>query len=313
MLLKTSLRARAPVIAVLATFAVLFGSAASTDCMTSLRLHSASQFMTPCAAAPFAFQQGPDVPNFPTPPRSVDAMLRLARVTKDDVVYDLGCGDGRIVIAAARDFGARGVGVDIDPQCVRDSEANARKARVSGRARFRREDLFKTDLSGATVVALYLSPELNRRLIPKLLKELKPGSRVVAHVYDMGAWEPDKTVDAPGSSKYKLYLWTIPAQVAGTWRWTGATSAGAQSDLLTLTQRYQRLEGTLRFEGRALQVFQGSMDGAKLHLLARGGAGGVEADLSGVLRGGVLMGALTVRRAGADTVINISARREESH
>lgn len=155
-----------------------------------------------------------DVPYVPTPQNVVDEMLRLANVTKDDVVYDLGCGDGRLVITAVKNFGAtRGFGVDIDPERIADSNANAKAAGVTHRVKFAVQDLFQTDLKDATVVTLYLLPEVNLRLRPKLLSELRPGTRVVSHSFDMGDWKPEKTITVqPGGQR--LYLWTIPAKTS---------------------------------------------------------------------------------------------------
>ena len=143
----------------------------------------------------------------PTPQPVVERMLELAGVGKDDLVYDLGSGDGRIPITAARRYGARGVGIDIDPKRIAESRANARKAGVTGRVSFRNEDLFEADFSDATVVTLFLYPDLNRRLRPRLLAELKPGTRVVSYWHDMGNWQPERTVEAEQAS---IYLWTIP-------------------------------------------------------------------------------------------------------
>ena len=153
-----------------------------------------------------------DVPYVPTPQNVVDEMLRLANVTKNDVVYDLGCGDGRLVITAVKNFGAkRGFGVDIDPERISDSYANAKAAGVTDRVSFAVQDLFETDLKDATVVTLYLLPEVNLRLRPKLLSELRPGTRVVSHSFDMGDRKPQKTITVePGGQR--LYLWTIPAK-----------------------------------------------------------------------------------------------------
>src|SRR5512145_1878457 len=133
-----------------------------------------------------------DVPYVPTPQPVVDAMLRLAKVKRGDVLYDLGSGDGRIVITAAKRYGVRGTGVDIDPQRIREANANARKAGVAGRVRFVNEDLFQIDFSDATVVTLYLLPRLNLQLRPRLINELRPGTRIVSHGFDMGDWKPDR-------------------------------------------------------------------------------------------------------------------------
>jgi SAM-dependent methyltransferase len=149
----------------------------------------------------------PDVPYVPSPNAVVDAMLKLADVKKTDIVYDLGCGDGRIVIAAAKDHGAHGVGVDINPERIQEATANAKKAGVESLVKFEENDLFDADIHTATVVTLYLLPDVNLRLRPKLLKELKPGTRVVSHSFDMDDWKPDKEETADGRT---IYLWTIP-------------------------------------------------------------------------------------------------------
>ena len=166
----------------------------------------------PLAKVAKAFGPKLDVPYVPTPQPVVDEMLKLAQVTGDDMVYDLGCGDGRIVVTAAKQLGARGVGVDIDPKRIRESVTNARQAGVTDQVKFMRGDLFKMDLKEATVVTLYLLPEINRKLKPKLFRELKPGTRIVSHEFDMGDWEPEKTVRVTvDESVYTLHYWTIPA------------------------------------------------------------------------------------------------------
>ena len=159
-------------------------------------------------AIPLAPQERtPDVIYVPTPPEVVAEMLKVAHVTKDDIVYDLGSGDGRIVITAAKERGARGVGIDIDPERIREAEENARKAGVTDKVRFLKRDLFETDIHEATVVTLYLLPSLNLKLRPKLFKELRPGTRVVSHSFDMGDWKPDQTIDVDGRT---VYYWVIP-------------------------------------------------------------------------------------------------------
>lgn len=153
--------------------------------------------------------RSPDVIYVPTPPDVVDAMLLAARVGRDDVLYDLGSGDGRIPIAAAKDYGVqRSVGIDINPARVAEANANRIRAGVADRVTFRNADLYESDFSEATVVTLYLMPALNLKLLPKLLKELKPGSRVVSHAFDMGSWRPDQVLNVRG---YSVFLWTIPA------------------------------------------------------------------------------------------------------
>jgi precorrin-6B methylase 2 len=166
-------------------------------------------------AAPAAAQEGqttrqPDVIYVPTPQEVVDAMLKMAAVTGDDVVYDLGSGDGRIPITAARVYGARSVGIDIDPERVREANTNAKSAGVTDKVRFLQQDLFTTDISEATVVTLYLLPSLNLKLIPKLNKELRPGTRIVSHAFDMGPdHKPERTETINGRT---IYYWTAPIQ-----------------------------------------------------------------------------------------------------
>jgi SAM-dependent methyltransferase len=161
------------------------------------------------ALAPWATAQQPnlDVPYVPTPPEVVDAMLKLANVGKGDVVYDLGCGDGRVVVTAAKEKGARGVGIDIDQERINEATENAEKAGVAGRVEFRRQDLFKADIHEATVVTLYLLPAINLKLRPKLWRDLKPGTRIVSHSFDMGDWKPEKKIEVNGE---EIFFWTVP-------------------------------------------------------------------------------------------------------
>ena len=188
-------------------------------------------------------------------------MLRLASVGAHDVVFDLGSGDGRVVIAAAREFGARGVGVDIDAGLVTASRAAARGAGVADRTTFLQQDLFVTALHTASVVTLYLRDDVNLRLRPKLLGELTPGSRVVSHDFDMGEWRPDRTRRVRGPHRdHRLYLWVIPAGVAGMWR----TRLGEREALLNLTQRYQGVAGTLSLDGREQPVTDGRVAGDRI-------------------------------------------------
>lgn len=151
----------------------------------------------------------PDVPYVPTSHTKVDAMLKLAEVKSTDVLYDLGSGDGRIPIAAAKKYGARAVGIDINTALVNEATKNAKAAKVSHRVKFKNQDLFKTDFREATVVTLYLLSHVNLRLRPILWEQLKPGTRVVSHAFSMGDWEPEKTINVEGST---LYLWRIPTK-----------------------------------------------------------------------------------------------------
>lgn len=148
-----------------------------------------------------------DVPYVPTPQKVVEGMLELASVNKGDVVYDLGCGDGRIVITAAKEFGATGIGVDLNPERIEEANENAREAKVQDKVTFFEGDLFKFDFSKADVLTLYLLPDVNLKLKPKIQSEMKPGSRVVSHAFDMGDWLPDKKINVDGKT---IYLWIIP-------------------------------------------------------------------------------------------------------
>jgi SAM-dependent methyltransferase len=149
----------------------------------------------------------PDIHFVPTPPAIVDAMLKVARVTPTDLIYDLGSGDGRIVITAAQKYGARGIGIEIDPELIKEATKKASKAGVADHVTFLQADLFKTDLSEASVVTLFLSPSINRRLEAKLKRELKPGSRVVSHRFPIDDWKPDENLEVKGTH---VYLWHIP-------------------------------------------------------------------------------------------------------
>ncbi|HWO41386.1 MAG TPA: methyltransferase domain-containing protein [Candidatus Eisenbacteria bacterium] len=165
--------------------------------------------------------RAPDVVFVPTPYEAVDAMLKVAKVGSDDIVYDLGSGDGRIPIMAVQKYNAaRAVGIDINPERISEAEANRKAAGVGDRVRFLNEDLFEANISEATVVTLYLLPSLNLKLLPKLLAELKPGTRIVSHAFDMGSWKPQQTLSAGGST---IYFWTIPAK--GTPEYAAAAKA----------------------------------------------------------------------------------------
>lgn len=194
----------------------------------------------------FAQKQSFDVPFVPTPQVVVDEMLRMAQVGPNDLVYDLGSGDGRIVITAAKKFGARGIGVDLDDELIAESEENARAASVAERVKFLRQDFFKTDFSQATVVAMYLLPNVMKRLRAQML-ELKPGTRLVAHDFDFEDWKPDRKT----TIRKNVFLWIVPAKVAGRWRVRAVLPSGERSFDLELRQNYQEVDGYARFDGIA--------------------------------------------------------------
>lgn len=194
----------------------------------------------------------PDVHYVPTPPHVVEAMLRLTAVGPKDLVYDLGSGDGRIPIAAAQRFGARGVGIDIDPARVKEASANAAAQGVANRVRFMRRDLFQTDFSDATVVTLYLLPSLNVKLRPILFRSLKPGTRIASHAFDMGDWSPDAKLEIEGNN---AFFWTIPADVRGDWNWQLKTAeGGTERHTISFQQRFQKATGSWAGENATVSV-----------------------------------------------------------
>lgn len=217
----------------------------------------------------------PEVPYVPTPQEVVVEMLKMAGVNRNDIVYDLGCGDGRIVITAAKVFGARGVGVDNDPNLIQQSNENARKAGVTDRVKFIEQDLFKTDIREATVVTLYLLPELNLQLRPKLFRDLKPGSRIVAHEFDMGDWKPDNMAKVskvklyyhptiPYEKDTRFYYWVIPGKAEGVWRWTLSTPSGDRDYTLRLAQKFQEISGTALVKGEEVPIAAARLVGDQL-------------------------------------------------
>lgn len=189
--------------------------------------------------------RSPDVIFVPTPMDVVNEMLSVTKVSKADTLFDLGSGDGRIVIAAVKRFGTTGIGIDIDPKRVQESRNNADTAGV--KVDFRQADLFETDLRSATVVTLYLLPALNVKLRPKLFKELRPGTRIVSHAFDMGDWQADSTIDLNGR---KVHYWLLPANVAGTW----TVKSSPDEYELNLTQRFQKLSGTATLKGKEVPL-----------------------------------------------------------
>ncbi len=242
-------------------------------------------------------QQRFDVPYVPTRQLVVDEMLRLAGVDGSDFLIDLGSGDGRIVVTAAREFGIRGIGFDIDPQRVAEARVNARAAGVQDLAEFRQENIFTADFSQATVVTMYLLTAVNLRLRPKLLSELKPGTRVVSHDFHMDDWEPDRRL-VVGKT---LYLWVIPARVEGRWR----VDAGDRAFDLALRQHFQKLEGSAAVGSRTARLWDGRLDGAGVGFTLTYGPGGDDTRLEnddgerahrfdGRVEGATIVGMVTV-------------------
>jgi SAM-dependent methyltransferase len=205
-----------------------------------------------------------DVPYEPSSEEIVKTMLEIAKVGKNDLVYDLGCGDGRIVIAAAQKTGARGVGVDLDPERIEESLENARKAKVTDRVEFYQQDLFQADISKATVIMLYLWPEVNLKLRPKLLRDLKPGTRVVSHSHDMGSWEPDQSIAA--AEGHRIYFWVIPENATGIWEWD--MPGEKEHYVMKLSQQFQRVSGTLQLGPDEVPVKNLELKGNRLQFIA---------------------------------------------
>jgi SAM-dependent methyltransferase len=228
-------------------------------------------------------QEGKDVVWVPTPEPLVEKMLELAQVTAQDYVIDLGSGDGRTVIAAAK-RGARALGIEYNPEMVKLSERNARQAGVAGRARFVQGDIFESDFSQATVLTLFLLPELNLKLRPKILA-LKPGTRIVSNSFDMGDWEPDRKVtltEADGCRSYcTALLWIVPARVEGTWKL-------AEGEL-RLKQTFQKIEGTLASAGVVYRISNGRLNGERIRFEAGGAR--YEGRVSGEAMEGLVKGA----------------------
>jgi SAM-dependent methyltransferase len=205
-----------------------------------------------------AIGQASDVPYVPTPMHVVDQMLTLAEVGEGDLLYDLGSGDGRFVITAAL-MGARGVGIDIDPERIRESKENAENAGVADRVAFIQQDLFEADISDATVVTLYLLPSINLKLRPKLLNELQPGTRVVSYSFDMEDWRPDMEIRDNGR---EIYFWRIPANMNGVWRWTGLD--GNEYEML-IEQQFQQITGTIG-DGFTAAILETRLDGDRVEI-----------------------------------------------
>jgi hypothetical protein len=223
-----------------------------------------------CALATGARAGEPRVPYVPTPQEVVERMLEIAKVTAKDYVVDLGSGDGRIVITAAKKHGARGFGVDLNPDRISEANANAGKAGVTDKVAFYQRDLFETDLSEATVITMYLLPRVNLELRPTLL-DLKPGTRLVSHDFSMEDWKPDLHVQMDVKEKYggsggksDVYFWVVPAKVGGTWQWRLPVSGKSQAYEVTLTQKFQMVSGSAKVGGRTVKLSNARLRGDEI-------------------------------------------------
>ena len=244
---------------------------------------------------PHSGQEGKDVIWVPTPQSLVERMLDMAKLTPKDIHYDLGSGDGRTVIAAAK-RGAQSYGVEFNPEMVALSNRLAAKEGVSGKATFINGDIFQTDFSKATVLTLYLLPSLNLKLRPTILK-MKPGTRVVSHAFTMDDWQPDQTDSADGRT---AYLWIVPAQVEGTWKWSVSGSGPREYELM-LRQQYQKVEGVVRLDDKMGQVRDVKLDGDRISFAVvelTGGTNPIRRDFTGRVNGNTIEG--TVKYPGGE-------------
>jgi SAM-dependent methyltransferase len=225
----------------------------------------------------------------PSSPEVVSRMLSIARVTKYDIVYDLGCGDGRIVIAAARTTGARGVGVDMDPELISESRANAEKAKVTHLVQFIEQDLVTTDISKATVVMLYLSPEANLMLRPKLLRELKPGTRIVSHCHGMGEWKPDMD---EAVNNHRVYSWIVPSDLSGKWKLFSVGKEAPDDAWIEFSQMFQDIAAGLTAGNVTIPVSRALLKGRILEFTMDREWGPIEAGarFTGRVEGDVIRG-----------------------
>ena len=262
-------------------------------------LWSACVWVAACWFAPFPAhaQSGYDVPFVPTPPVVVEEMLRLANVGPADFVIDLGSGDGRILIAAAEKFGARGIGVDLDPDRIEESVYGAQLAGVSDRIAFQRQDLFKFDISRASVVTMYLLPSVNIKLRPRLLKELKPGTRIVSHDFDLEDWRPDQK----STVRKNVFLWIVPARVDGRWRASIALPAGERGYEIEIRQKFQEIDGLVRYDKKIASLWNARLSGEHISFVVVDDSGPVETNLyfDGRVAGDAIEGVIR-RGVGSD-------------
>jgi ubiquinone/menaquinone biosynthesis C-methylase UbiE len=256
-----------------------------------------------------------DVPFVPTPHEVVYEMLKMANVNKNDYLFDLGCGDGRIVITAVKDTGCRGVGIDIDPIRIEESKNNAVEAGVTDLVEFLQQDLFEADFSKATVLTLYLLQTVNLELRPKILRVLKPGTRVVSHDFSMKEWEADEYTEVKMERRtHSIYFWIVPANVSGTWKWSSSSGADNDQYVLKIEQRFQKINGTLQLNGSALSIEQGELVGDKLEFTVGRTLEGktVRMSFSGDVKGNSIQGSIKTE-SDTDTKTSLwRAKRDPS-
>lgn len=270
-------------------------------------------------AAPVTAQDFGDTPYVQTPMSVVERMLQMAKVTSKDYVIDLGSGDGRMVLTAAKKYGARGFGVDLDRRLVELANRTAVKTGVSDRAAFYERDLYETDFSAASVMTIYLLPEVNLMVRPKLLATLKPGTRIVTHDYDMGEWQPDEQIvmDVPDKpvgrdKKSKVFFWLIPANAAGKWRWELPLVAGKSAIFeMTLAQNFQKISGAATIDGRALTVANARLAGEEISFELTDPSTQARYAYTGRIVGHNISGSVQVNAANAQRQLGWDAARTE--
>lgn len=253
-----------------------------------------------------------DVPYVPSRSRVIKAMLELSEVKEDDLVYDLGCGDGRIVIAAAQQYGARGIGVDVDPELIEQSIKNARHAGVADLVEFRLQDLFQADISQATVVTLYLGTDANLRLRPKLLKELRPGSRVISNSFLLGDWQPDRSVEVPSITlSFMVYCWIVPTDVEGVWLWNTSICGEERHYALQLEQRFQQIRGKVHNGFEELPITAAYLSGDQISFVFADTIARQTTTLrfNGWIRGETISGSVQIQTETSTSSQTWSARR----
>lgn len=244
-----------------------------------------------------------DAPYVPTPMKVVRTLLELGSVGPDDFLVDLGSGDGRIVITAAKEYGARGLGVDLNKDLVALSKTYAAAEGVGENVDFFVRDIFKTDIRQASVVSMYLLNDINIQMRPKLLADLKPGTRIVSHDFHMGDWRPDKMVQLDTKKYYRentsLYLWVVPARVAGRWQWLLSSPSGNQSIELELDQSYQDINGSVKRRENKIPVFDAELSGDRIRfsLVSEVGDRIVRHDYAGRVAGDTIVGTVKVEGA----------------
>ena len=254
-----------------------------------------------------------DVPYVPSKPEVVATMLRMAKVTKTDLLYDLGCGDGRIVITAAEHYGTRGVGLDIDPDRIQESKENAAKANVGQLVKFQEQDIFQADFHEATVVSLYLLTSVNLRLRPNLLAQLRPGTRVVSHNYAMDTWKPDDSaVVMVNETTHNVYLWIVPANVSGVWE--GSWTDGSRKVVfgLELEQHFQWPNGKIKLGGSEMTLTDSRLVGDQFEFTAEAddSSKGLKMVFAGRVTGNEMQGTVEVRQSdGQNSPKSWKARR----